>query len=348
MMAEHANTKIKYSFIKILQSSDLSYRRLPIMSMESSHSGPTVFLTGCAHGDEVSGMVIIQEIFKAVKKILIKGTIHAFPLLNPIGFEMATRDIALSDEDLNRSFPGDPNGSLAERIADKIITTIAAKKPSIVLDLHNDWTKSIPYAFLDHAPNIINSDAYKKSYEIMDKTGLLPILDTEKVEGTLSYSLISRNIPALTLELGEPYVINENNIEYGVKVIMNILEHLEMIEKQKESFVYLPTEPLKNKPLYFFHQVGSASGVIRFMAKPGDIVKKGHPIARIYNAFGRHEETVNAKNHGIVLGHSDFSVSYPGAPIMSFGVLEDGSAPPEELALKIPANVPNVIASPKK
>ena len=56
--------KIKYSFIKIMTGSDLSRRRLPFMSAESSKSGPVVWLTGCGHGDEVGGTVVIQEIFK--------------------------------------------------------------------------------------------------------------------------------------------------------------------------------------------------------------------------------------------------------------------------------------------
>jgi predicted deacylase len=315
--------RIKYSFIKILHTSDLSRRRLPFMSLESVNRGPTVFLTACAHGDEVSGMVIVQEIFKIARKLLTMGSIHAFPLLNPIGFETSSRYITISEEDLNRSFPGNPNGSLAERIADKIFSTIVQSNPSIVIDLHNDWIKSIPYAFLDHAPNIINSEAYKKSKDFVQKTGLLPILDTGKIENSLSYSLINRGTPAITLELGEAYVINENNVEYGVKVILNILEHLGMIAPSEKFFVYLPTEELRGRLLYYTSQASSLSGIVRFMAKSGDIVKKGQPIAKIFNAFGWHKETIAAKNNGIVLGHSDYSVAYPGAEIMSFGTFEE-------------------------
>ena len=114
----NSSQKVKYSFIKILTGSDLSRRRLPFMSIESRNTGPSVWLTACGHGDEVGGMVVIQEIFKILrKKPLLKGSVYAFPLMNPIGFETASRNITLSKEDLNRSFPGNINGSLAERIA---------------------------------------------------------------------------------------------------------------------------------------------------------------------------------------------------------------------------------------
>lgn len=66
------------------------------------------------------------------------------------------------------------------------------------------------------------------------------------------------------------------------------------------------------------------------MAKPGDIVTKGRAVARIYNTFGKLQDTVRALDDGIVLGHSDSSVAFPGAPIMAFGMIDDGkkAAPP--------------------
>jgi predicted deacylase len=66
------------------------------MAAESPCPGPVVWLTACVHGDEVGGIVVIQELFKTVRKQLLKGSIYAFPLMNPLGFETASRDIILS------------------------------------------------------------------------------------------------------------------------------------------------------------------------------------------------------------------------------------------------------------
>jgi predicted deacylase len=76
------------------------------MVLESPSPGPVVWLTACVHGDEVGGLVIIPELFKRRGKQLMRGALYAFPLMNPLGFETASRDIILSKEDLNRSFPG--------------------------------------------------------------------------------------------------------------------------------------------------------------------------------------------------------------------------------------------------
>ena len=305
-----------------MTGSDLSRRRLPLMVAESPNPGPIVWLTGCGHGDEVGGMVIIQEIFKKIRKSsLLKGSLHAFPLMNPIGFETVSRNITLSKEDLNRSFLGNENGSLAERIADTIFSTIEKTNPSLVLDLHNDWTKSIPYTLVDPLLDDQYQEANEKAKIFSHQTGFMAVLDTEDIHKTLSYSLLQHGIPALTIELGESYVVNEINVEYGVKSISNILSFLEMIEPVRESFRHRFGEVFQGQILKFSHHpVSSTSGIIRFLVKPGDTVQRGRPVARIYNSFGKLQETITAHSEGIVLGHSDSSVAFPGAPVMAFAV----------------------------
>jgi predicted deacylase len=320
-----SSQKIRHSFLKILTGSNLSRRRLPFMAAESDNPGPVVWLTACGHGDEVGGIVVVQETFKKLQKIpLLKGTVYAFPLMNPIGFETVSRNITFSKEDLNRSFPGNRDGSLAERMADKIFTAIRNTDPTIVLDLHNDWMKSVPYTLIDPDPGAEHKDAYEKAKIFSQKTGFLVVLDTDVLKRHLSYSLILHDIPSLTLELGESYVINEENVEYGVKSIWNILSELEMVKSTDEPFRYQLPKFLKGKILKYSSQpLSSTSGIIRFLVNPGDFVEKGHPLAKVYNTFGRLQETIIALHDGIVLGHSDSSVAFPGMAVVAFAIVEE-------------------------
>lgn len=64
----------------------------------------------------------------------------------------------------------------------------------------------------------------------------------------------------------------------------------------------------------------TASGIIRLLNRSGDLVKKDQAVAKIYNAFGKLQGTLLCKQDGVMLGHSNFSVAFPGAPIMAFGV----------------------------
>lgn len=319
-----AKVKSHYSFKKIMTGSDLSRRRLPLMCATSVNPGPVVWLTACSHGDEVSGIVVIQEIFKHIRRHLKRGCIQAFPLMNPLGFESGLRHITLSGEDLNRSFPGNANGSLGERIAHRIFDTIMQTQPDLVIDFHNDWIESIPYVLIDHDPGKSHRAAYRKAIQIGKHAGMCMIADEEELHQSLSFNFLTRDIPALTLELGKPNVVSESNVTYGVEAIWNILAHLDMIDPRATPFRYpLPPQYAHNKLLrYLDKPYGASTGIIRFLAAPGDVVKAGQPLARIVNAFGRRQETMTALRDGIVLGHSDSSVAFPGVPIMAFGVAE--------------------------
>jgi len=311
------SVEVEYSSIKILTGSDLSRRRLPFMFVKSVNPGPVIWLTACVHGDEVGGMVVIQEIFRKLKKEILKGAVYAFPLMNPMGFENSSRHITFSNEDLNRSFPGNENGSLAERIADRIFTQIKETSPFLVLDLHNDWKKSIPYVLLD--PNPGKEEAYERAEELSKKIGFPVVLDNVEVEKTLTYSLLKEGIPALAIELGESYYVNEKDVEHGFKAVWNLLSELGMVSPEEPLKVVI-SEKIKDRILtYSQQQVSLTSGIIRFLVKPGEIVKKGQSLARIYNAFGKLLETIRALEEGIVLGYADSAVAFPGSPVMAFG-----------------------------
>jgi hypothetical protein len=302
------------------------------MSAESKNPGPLVWLTACGHGDEVSGIVVVQEIFRRLRRQLLCGTIRAFPLMNPLGFEAGLRYITMSREDLNRSFPGNCNGSLGERIAHRIFTAITEEKPTLVLDLHNDWIESIPYILLDQAPGDSHKAAYMKSTEVCRKSGLCVIVDTENIHRSLSQSLLLHDIPAVTLELGKANVVCEANVAFGLGAIWNILSHLGMVAAQEDPFQY-PLAPGygDGKILrYSDKPYGSKTGIVRFMAKPGDIVKTGQRLAKNVNAFGKHQETLTAVEDAVVLGHSDSSAAFPGMPIMAFGVPDSTSSTSED------------------
>jgi len=322
-------SEVDYSFLTLLTGSDLSSQRLPFMKVEGKENGPTIWLTGCIHGDEVGGMVTIQEVFKKLKSQgLLSGTVYGLPVMNPIGFENISRHLTATSEDINRLFPGRTNGTMGERIAERIFSTIITTKPDLVLDLHNDWINSIPYTLIDPNPGIKLKKTYDAVKNFAHQTGLIVINEAEENEDkdellkTLSGSLLQANVPALTLELGPSYIVEDKFVDYGVSAIFNILSDLKMI-KPTEIFDYPLPKGFDDKTLHYTHQPrASKSGVVRFLAKAGDVVKTDDVIAIIYNSFGKKQETVRATRDAIVLGHADSSVAHPGMELYAFGYKE--------------------------
>jgi hypothetical protein len=306
------------------------------MTAAAAGAGPTLWLTACAHGDEVGGVVVIQEVFRRLKRIpLLCGEVRAFPLMNPMGFEVGTRHISIGGEDLNRSFPGNPNGSLAQRIAATIFEEIIQTKPALVLDLHNDWRNSIPYAVIDPQRKSAHREAYASARRFARTTGLPLVEESNSVSDsnvsrkTLSGSLLLCDVPAITLELGEAYVVNETNVDHGVRAIWNVLSELGMVAKQEKPFEFeLHREWRRQFLAYSDGTLSSTSGIIRFLVKPGDLVTDGQPVAKIYNAFGKLLETVVSAHRAVVLGHSDSSVAFPGVPVVALGLLKTPAREP--------------------
>lgn len=323
--------RFHYSFLKIFSGSELARRRMPYMQVHSVHPGPTVWLTACCHGDEVGGIVVVQEVFRRLRKRpLLKGAIHAFPLMNPLGFETAQRHVTLSEEDLNRAFPGSATGTLAERIADLIYRTIASTEPEVVLDLHNDWIRSIPYTVLDPPVATEPTDAERRAASLAAETGFPVVVEPNPMRRTLSHSLLRRGTPAITIELGESYVVNETNVGLGVDSVFNVLGALGMVRCEGEPFRFRLTSDLPAQPLRYSQQpASSTSGILRFLVRPGARVHDGQPIGKIVNAFGRLQETLAAPGDGIVLGLSDSAVAFPGAPVMAFGLCDASLIPRE-------------------
>ncbi len=309
---------LHYTFIKVMTGYDLSVRRIPLMEIESPEKGPVVILTACMHGDEIGGTVVIQEIFRILKKNLLRGKIYAFPLLNPFGFENTSRKISISDEDLNRSFPGNHKGTLAQRIAAIVMDKVLDFTPDIILDLHNDWNKSIPYVVID----AVKDKKKLNTLHHFAKASHLPaIQESEIIAHSFSYCVNMKNIPALTLELGESLIINEKNVAYGTSAVLNILYELNMISEHHTNVVYHMPEEFRNKILtYSSSPLCSTSGIIRFSRKPGERIKKGDKIAKVCNVFGKLNETISSLHDGIILGHNDYAMAYPGSPVMAFGV----------------------------
>lgn len=314
--------KIHRGFVPILTGCDLSRRRIPRLEIDAG-DGPCVWLTACAHGDEVGGIVAVHDLFHQLRKSgLKKGRVCAFPLMNPIGFDVCSRHITISEEDLNRSFPGNPEGSLAERIADTIFQAILKTKPTLVLDLHNDWTRTIPYTLLDTNSKNLNPShpgMRKKLLKLAAATDFPLIEEPDPLRRTLSHTLIQFGIPSLTIELGESRVVNETNVALGVRAIWEMLATLDMVDSAQTTERGKATPPL----IYSSDPLCSTSGILRFLCEPGQIVKQGQPLARVHDAFGRILETLKAESDALVLGIADSSATFPGSHAVALGLLPE-------------------------
>lgn len=103
--------------------------------LHTNIEGPSVLILGGVHGNEINGIEIVRRSMEEqIYKYITCGTVIVIPLLNVYGFINFSRDVA-DGKDVNRSFPGHINGSLASRVA-RIITKKILPHVDIALDFH--------------------------------------------------------------------------------------------------------------------------------------------------------------------------------------------------------------------
>ena len=103
---------------------------LPVIVIRNGY-GPTVLFTGGNHGDEYEGPVALRKLANSLKPEEIRGQVIIVPYLNYPAVLAGTR---LSPEDglnMNRSFPGNPEGSMTPMIADFVYRELVLRSDAV-------------------------------------------------------------------------------------------------------------------------------------------------------------------------------------------------------------------------
>lgn len=98
--------------------------------------GPTALLTGANHGDEYEGPIALQELSYTLRPDAVSGRVIIVPAFNYPAFRAGRRTSPIDAGNLNRSFPGRPDGSVTEKIAD-YFQRVLVPMADVVLDFHS-------------------------------------------------------------------------------------------------------------------------------------------------------------------------------------------------------------------
>src|SRR5215510_8906170 len=140
---------VQHGFLRLPYSRDDSAWgsvMIPIAVIRNGE-GPTALLTGANHGDEYEGPVALYDLARTLSPSNVKGRVIIVPAMNYPAFQAGTRTSPIDRGNLNRSFPGRPDGSVTEKIAD-YFTRCLLPLADIVLDFHSGGRTLdfLPYA----------------------------------------------------------------------------------------------------------------------------------------------------------------------------------------------------------
>jgi predicted deacylase len=109
---------------------------LPVLAAAGQSNGPTLAVLAGVHGDEYEGICAIPQIFRSFDQADLRGRLIAVPVCNVPAYRMATRTSPIDGLNLARVFPGDPKGTVTQRIAHVLTERIIAPA-NLLLDLHS-------------------------------------------------------------------------------------------------------------------------------------------------------------------------------------------------------------------
>ena len=269
--------------------------------------GPTLLIMGGVHGNEINGIETVRRsIEEKLYKDLIRGAVIVIPLLNVYGFINFSRDVA-DGKDVNRSFPGNMNGSLASRVA-RIITKKIMPHIDCALDFHTGGDARYNYP---HVRFNKNDDGARRLAQFFN------------VRYLAEYPLISKSfrkiafdakIPSVVFEGGESIRLDLLSINKGLNAIKGVLHGLGMSVNQAEKNDH---DQWVIKKMIWVRAV--ESGLFIRSKQSGEYVKKGENLGQIKDPYGTKSVDVIATKSGHIISHNNASVVSLGDALFHIG-----------------------------
>jgi predicted deacylase len=288
------------------QSFDAIATPTPVLVVNGAKRGPVLCLTAAIHGDELNGIEIVRRVLYDLDPDKLSGTVIGVPIVNLQGFRRATRYLP-DRRDLNRFFPGNPDGSLASRIAYSFFTEIIDHCEALV-DLH---TGSF------NRTNLPQLRADLSNADVVGLTrgfGSTVVLHSDGSDGTLRRAATDRGIPAVTLEAGEPARLQEREVEHGTKGVLTLLNELDMYSK----VTFWGTR----EPVYYRSRWVRADkgGVLFSEVELGERVVADQVLGTITDPISNVQSTLRAPSGGRVLGMALNQFVMPGFAAYRLGI----------------------------
>ena len=229
------------------------------------------------HGDELEGQMVCYLVAKQLNEHLdlLDGTVEIYPALNPLGIDTIQRGIPNFDLDMNRIFPGNPNGTMAEQAAHLIVEDL--KGADLVFDIHssNLYLRETPQVRI----NVLNEEELVPLAKRLN-IDFVWVHDAATVlESTLAHSLNSTGTKCLVAELGVGQRINHKMCNRLTLGIFNLMKDMGMWKGEVDQSLISKPIVCKGDSVEFLN--AATSGIFITELKCGVVVAEGEEIGQI-------------------------------------------------------------------
>ena len=271
---------------------------VPVVELTGAADGPRLTVLAGVHGCEYAPMAAVRRWTRALAGRDLRGRIRAVPVLNLPAFRARTPFLVPDDgKNLNRCFPGDPDGTVADRLAYAAFTQLILGSDALV-DAHaGDMVEALePFALYDAGPSEARSlelaTAYGLGYVIRQEPG-----PDRAVGGTTSTAAAELGIPAIIAEAGGCGLVEAAAVDAHVRGLDRVLALLGMAsDPAAEAGQARPPARLGR----FLWLRSTGEGWWEPAVRPGEQVAEGQVLGTVSSLDGAEvRQTVTAPAPGV-------------------------------------------------
>lgn len=283
--------------------------RIPLEVLRGRRPGPTLWLSGAIHGDEIVGVEIIRRLLAELRPGALAGTVIAAPVVNVFGFVGESRYLP-DRRDLNRSFPGDGKGSMAARLAHLFMTEVVALC-DLGIDLHAGSDDRI------NLPQVRGNLDDPETLRLARAFAAPVAIHNTPQKGTLRQAALRRGKRVVLFEGGEPRRFSRDAVEEGARGCLRVLRAMEMIASAPEP----------ERTTLLCRRTGwvraNRAGIFHPDVELGARVNRRQVVGYLRDAYGRDELAVRANRSGLVVGQTVNPLVHQGDALLHLAEVDD-------------------------
>lgn len=240
--------------------------------------GPTALLTGANHGDEYEGPVALFDLARTLRAEEVSGRVIIAPGMNYPAFQAGTRTSPIDKGNLNRSFPGRPDGGATEKIADYFARYLLPMA-DLVLDFHSGGRTLdfLPYAAAHTLPDKAQE---KRCFDAVAAFSAPYSMRMVEIDPVGMFDTIAEETGKtfVTTELRGGGTATAESSRIAKIGVRNILKHMGILEGAVEA----GTSRWLDMPSDSCFGFAEEAGLVEPLKDLGDRVAAGDVVVRIH------------------------------------------------------------------
>lgn len=272
----------RHGFLRLPHSRDDSAWgsvMIPIAVIKNG-AGPTALLTGGNHGDEYEGPIALFDLARTLDPERVSGTVIIVPAMNYPAFRAGLRTSPIDKGNLNRSFPGRPDGTVTEKIADYFQRDLLPRA-DIVVDFHSGG-RTLDFLPFCAAHFLLDEALQKKAFAAVQAFAAPYSMKMQEIDSVGMYDTAAEEMGKvfITTELGGGGTARAATVGIAKRGVMNVLRHAGIVSGEVDL---RPTQWL-DMPSASCFSFSEEEGLIEPLVDLGDHVAPGQVLAHIHPA----------------------------------------------------------------